>query len=48
MPISWIVCDDVEEELKSGVMHICPQGSKHSILNTGDSDLEMLTIVVKK
>ena len=42
------ICDGVEEELKPGVMYICPQGSKHSILNTGDADLEMLTIVVKK
>ena len=42
------ICDGVEEELKPGVMHICPKGSGHSIINTGNEDLVMLTIVVKK
>ena len=41
------ICDGMEEELRPGVMYICPQGSKYSILNSGDTDLEMLTIVVK-
>ncbi len=41
-------CDGVVEDLKSGVIHICPQGSEHSIVNTGEEDLVMLTIVVKK
>ena len=42
------VCEGVEEELKPGVMHICPKGSEHSIVNTGNEDLVMLTIVVAK
>ena len=42
------VCDGTEEELKPGVMHICPKDSDHSIVNTGDEDLVMLTIVVSK
>ena len=42
------VCDGVGEELKPGVMHICPMGSEHSIINTGKEDLVMLTVVVKK
>lgn len=42
------VCDGMEEELKPGVMHICPKGSAHSIINTGEEDLVMLTIVVKQ
>ena len=42
------VCDGIEEELKPGVMHICPRGSEHSIVNTGEDDLVMLTIVVAK
>lgn len=29
------VCDGKEEFLKTGVMHICPKGSEHSIINTG-------------
>ena len=41
-------CDGIEEELKTGVMHICPKGSEHSIINTGEEDLVMLTVVVKK
>lgn len=42
------ICDGVEEELRPGVMHICPKGSTHAIINTGEEDLVMLTIVVKK
>lgn len=41
-------CDGVEESLKPGVMHICPKGSRHSIMNTGDEDLVMLTVVVSR
>ena len=42
------VCDGTEEQLRPGVMHICPKGSQHSIINTGDDDLVMLTVVVAK
>ena len=42
------ICDGVEEELKPGVMHICPKGSEHSIINTGKEDLVMLTVVVAR
>ena len=42
------ICDVAEEELMPGVMHICPKGSEHSIINTGEEDLVMLTVVVKK
>ena len=42
------VCDGSEEELRPGVMHICPKGSAHSIINTGEDDLVMLTVVVKE
>ena len=42
------LCNGAEEALKPGVMHICPQGSAHSIINTGNDDLVMLTMVVKK
>lgn len=42
------VCDGVEEELRPGVMHICPKGSEHTIINTGGDDLEMLTVVAAK
>lgn len=42
------ICGRAEEELKPGMMHICPKNSDHSIINTGKDDLVMLTIVVKK
>ena len=41
-------CDGVEETLLPGVMHICPKGSEHMIINDGDKDLVLLTVVVKK
>lgn len=39
------VCGGAEEELKAGVCHICPQGTEHSIVNTGEDDLVMFTVV---
>ena len=42
------ICNGIEEELKAGVMHICPKGSNHTIINTGNDDLVMMTIVVAK
>lgn len=46
--IGKAVCDGVEEKLKPGVMHICQKGSEHSIINTGNEDLVLLTIVVAR
>lgn len=37
------ICDGLEEELTPGVMHICPQGHKHSIVNTGDEWVSLYT-----
>lgn len=42
------VCDGQEEPLEPSVIHVCPQGSSHSIANTGENDLVLLTIVVKR
>lgn len=42
------ICDGVEEELHEGICHICPKDSEHSIKNTGDTDLVMLTVVAYK
>lgn len=41
-------CDGAEELLSTDVCHICPQGSEHSIVNTGLADLVLLTVVVEK
>ena len=46
MPKSIIL--KIKEELNPGVIHICPKGSEHSNINTGEEDLVILTIVVKK
>ena len=42
------ICNGVEEKLSAGVIHICPKGYEHTIINTGDDDLDMLTIVVAR
>ena len=42
------ICDGVEEPLTAGCCHVCPKGSAHSIINTGDDDLVILTIVVER
>lgn len=42
------ICDGVEEELTAGCCHICKNGSEHSITNTGDDDLVLLTVVVER
>ena len=46
--IGKAICDGVEEELKPGSLHICPKGSEHSIINTGNEDLVLFTIVVSR
>ena len=42
------ICDGKEEVLKPGTCHICRKGSVHSITNTGNDDLVMLTVVVER
>lgn len=42
------ICDGHDEILSAGVCHICKKGSSHSITNTGDENLVLLTIVVEK
>lgn len=42
------ICDGVEEPLTAGNCHVCPKGSEHSIINTGDEDLVLLTVVVQR
>lgn len=42
------VCDGKEELLHAGTCHICKKGSTHSIINTGDDDLVLLTIVTER
>lgn len=42
------ICDGKEELLRAGTCHICKKGSEHSIINTGDGNLAMLTVVVER
>lgn len=42
------ICDGKEEVMCAGTCHICKKGSSHSITNTGDTDLVLLTIVVER
>ncbi len=42
------VCDGQEEFLSAGTCHICQKGSEHCIMNTGDTDLVLLTVVVER
>lgn len=42
------ICDGQEENLSAGVCHICKKGSEHSIVNIGNEDLVLLTIVVER
>lgn len=42
------ICDGQEEILTTGTCHICKKGSEHSIINTGSSDLVLLTVVVER
>lgn len=42
------ICDGKEELLEAGNCHVCKMGSEHSILNTGEDDLVMLTVVVER
>ena len=41
------ICDGKEEILSEGICHICKKGSEHSIINTGNEDLVILSIVVE-
>ncbi len=42
------ICNGVEEKLCAGVCHICKKGSTHSIINTGESELVLFTVVAEK
>ena len=46
--IGKAVCDGKEEFLSAGTCHICKKGSEHCIINTGNEDLVLLTVVVER
>ena len=42
-----VICDGNIEKITKGMVHICPDGSSHSIENNGRSDLILLGSVVQ-
>lgn len=46
--IGKAICDGETEELIAGVCHVCQKGSEHSIINTGDDDLVLITVVLER
>lgn len=42
------ICDGKEEILCKSTCHICKKGSEHSIINTDDNDLVMLTLLINR
>ncbi|MDD3403347.1 MAG: cupin domain-containing protein [Hespellia sp.] len=42
------ICDGQEESLHAGVCHVCKKGQTHSIINTGEDDLVIITVVVER
>lgn len=43
----YAICGGKKEPLSKGVVHYCPKNSEHSVINTGDTNLEMFAIVIK-
>lgn len=41
-------CDGETEMLAAGSCHFCPRGSSHSLVNTGEKDLEFVACVPKQ
>lgn len=42
------ICYGIEEKLIPNSCHVCKKGSEHSIINTGNEDLVLLTVVVER
>lgn len=42
------VCGGAVEPLKPGVCHYCPKGFSHTIINTGDTDLVLFSVVAEQ
>ena len=39
------ICDGKEEVLSEGDCHYCKKGSEHTLINTGDTELEFFAVV---
>lgn len=42
-----VICNDTTEELVPGLCHYCTKGMTHNIINTGNDDLVLFTIITE-
>ena len=40
-----VLYDDGEEAVKAGMIHYCPEGHSHSLINSGSEDLIFAAVV---
>ena len=45
--MGYAITDGKKEDLFKGIVHYCPKGSEHTIVNTGKDMLEMFAVVIK-
>lgn len=43
-----VLFDDTEEDVKPGMVHYCPEGHSHSLINNGSEDLVFYAVVPKQ
>lgn len=43
----YALTDGKKEDLSKGVVHYCPKGCEHTIINMGKCALEMFAVVIK-
>ena len=43
-----VLFDDTEEAVKPGMVHYCPEGHSHSLINNGSEDLVFYAVVPKQ
>ena len=43
-----VLYDDGEEKVKPGMVHYCPEGHSHSLINNGSEDLIFYAVVPKQ
>ena len=46
--VCTVVCDGERERLASGNCHLLPPGKKHTIINIGKHETELLSIIANK
>ena len=44
----YAICNGNREEFMKGIVHYCPKGGEHTAINTGEMDLEMYAVDIKR